>query len=102
MAELPVLVSLVALMVAEPGTTPVTRPLLRTVATAGALPDQVTRRPVGGLPALSLGGAVGCTVAPTGTLAAAGLTVTDAAGTLVIVTAAVSAGAPPLCVAITR
>ena len=90
------------MIVADPATTPVTRPLPFTVATAMLLLAQVTTRPASGVPLASLGVAVSCTVCPTGTLADAGLTVTEATGTVVMVTAAVSASVPPLWVAITR
>ena len=98
----PLCPSLVAVIVADPATTPVTRPLPFTVATAMLLLAQVTTRPASGVPLASLGVAVSCTVCPTGTLADAGLTVTEATGTVVMVTAAVSASVPPLWVAITR
>ena len=43
--------------------------------------DQLTLRPVSGVPFTSFGVAVSCTVPPTGTLAVAGVTSTDATGT---------------------
>ena len=89
-------VSLVAVIVAEPATFPPTTPPLLTVATAVLLLAHVTPRPVSVLPAESLVTAVNCRVAPTGTLAVVGLTVTDATGIVVIVTAAVSVSVPPL------
>jgi hypothetical protein len=46
MLAVPLLPSLIALIVADPGNTPVTRPLLLTVATAGASLDQPIPRPV--------------------------------------------------------
>src|SRR5438034_1374752 len=76
-------------MVAAPALTPVTRPLADTVATAVLPLDQVTVRPVSGLPFASFGVAASCTVCPTDTLADVGLTATDATGTLDTVTAAV-------------
>src|SRR2546427_690726 len=79
--EVPLFVSLVAVIVAEPAATPVTRPLALTVATAVLLLDQVTTRPVSGAPLRSLGVAVSCSVRPTCTLAGDGLTVTQATGT---------------------
>src|SRR6267378_759825 len=81
--------SLVAVIVAVPAATPLTRPLPLTVATAVLLLAHVTTRPVSGLPLASFGVAVSCTLAPTGTLAVAGLTATDATGTFVAVTVAV-------------
>src|SRR2546425_11085648 len=84
----PLLPSLVAVIVAEPAATPVTRPLPLTVATAALLVAHVTVRPFSTPPPASLGVAVSCTVWPTRTLADAGLTVTDATGTFVTVTVA--------------
>jgi len=57
--------SLVAVMVAAPVATALTRPLLLTVATAALLVVHVTRRPVNGLPPASFGIAVSCTFCPT-------------------------------------
>src|SRR5690349_7189883 len=79
--EVPVLVSQVAVMVAPPAPTPVTSPLPFTVACAVLSLDQVTTRPVSGVPPPSLGVAVSWTVLPTSTLAGAGVTVTEATGT---------------------
>src|SRR5438876_8197643 len=101
-ADVPFFPSLVAVIVAEPAATPVTNPLVLTVATAVLLLTHVTVRPVRGVPFESFGVAVNGVVPPTVTLAVVGLTVTDATGTLVIVTAAVSASVPPLWVATTR
>src|SRR5947208_8277156 len=92
MADVPLCPSLVAVMVAEPATFPVTSPLVLTVATAVLLLDHVIVRPDSGLPFASFGVAVSCTVLPSFTLADAGVTVTDATGTLVTVMLAV-----PLC-----
>src|SRR3989449_8429939 len=75
----------VAVIVAAPATTAVTRPLAFTVATAVLLLDQLMVRPESGLPFASFGVAVSGTVCPTGTLADAGATATDATGTLVTV-----------------
>src|SRR6266566_701156 len=86
-AEVPLCPSLVAVIVAEPATTPLTSPLELTVATEVLLLDQLIVRPVSGLPLTSFGVAVSCSVWPAGTLAGAGLTVTDATGTLVTVIA---------------
>src|SRR5438876_780812 len=87
--ELAVVPSLVAVMVAEPAAVAVRSPLLLTVATPGVSLDHVTTRPLSGLPLASLGVAVSCAVAPACRLAVAGLTVSDATGTVVTVTAAV-------------
>jgi hypothetical protein len=57
-AAVPLLPSLVAVMVAEPGTTPVTWPLGFTVATLVLLLVHDTVRPVNVLPAESCGVAV--------------------------------------------
>src|SRR5439155_1349285 len=81
MAEVPVLPSLVAVMVAGPAATPVTSPLPFTVANAVALLDQDTARPGRAVPFASLGVAVSWTVLPASTLADAGVTVTEATGT---------------------
>src|SRR4029077_6110584 len=80
-AEVPLLPSDVAVIVAEPAATPVTSPLPFTVATAVLLLAQVTTRPDSGLPFASIGVAVNCTVAPCCTLAGDGVTVTVATGT---------------------
>src|SRR5437016_8359967 len=92
MADVPLCPSLVAVIVAEPAATPVTNPLAETVAAAALLVAQVTTRPLRAVPFASFGVAVNWVVAPTVTPAAAGLTVTDATGTLVTVMADV-----PLC-----
>jgi hypothetical protein len=94
MADVPLLPSLVAVIVAEPATTPLTSPLEDTVATEDALLAQVIVRPLSGLPLASLGVAVSCTVASTSRLADAGVTVTDATGTGA---AATVTDAEPLC-----
>src|SRR5437773_676317 len=84
-ADVPVLPSDVAVMVAEPAVTPLTSPLPSALATAALLLDQVTTRPLSGFPLASFGVAVSCTVAPCCTLAGDGLTVTEATGTAVTV-----------------
>src|SRR6266702_5539252 len=61
-AAVPLWLSLVAVMVAEPATTPLTSPLELTVATEVLPLDQLIVRPVSGLPLTSLGVAVSCTV----------------------------------------
>src|SRR5207249_3930673 len=88
-AEVPFTPSLVAVIVAEPAATPVTRPLLFTVATPVLLLAQVTTRPVNAVPPASFGVAESCTACPTCTLGAAGLTVTDATGAFTVVIAVV-------------
>src|SRR3989442_12483671 len=80
MAALPLLPSLVAVIVAEPVATPVTRPPVDTIATPGALDAQVTIRPLSGLPFASSGVAVSWPHCPTWIPAVAGLTLTDATG----------------------
>src|SRR5437773_5040713 len=85
MAAVPLFPSLVALIVMEPGVTPLTRPLLLTVATAVLELDHVTVRPERGAPLASFGVAVSCTVWPACTDAVAGVTSTDATGTGVTV-----------------
>src|SRR5437867_4250084 len=83
-------------MVAEPGATLATRPLLFTLATDALLLDQEIERPERTLPAESAAVAVSCTEAPTSRLTTAGITFTEAtaAGTTVIV--AVSEPEPEL------
>jgi len=88
----PLCPSLVAVIVAEPAATPVTRPLLVTLATLVLPLAQLTVRPESGFPFTSFGVAVSCTVCPTCTAAEAGLTLTEATGTLETVMLAV-----PLC-----
>src|SRR6266550_4154347 len=92
MAAVPLCPSLVAVIVAEPATTPLTSPLELTVATEVLLLDHVIVRPVSALPLASFGVAVSWSVLPAGTLPEAGLTVTEATGTCTTVMAAV-----PLC-----
>src|SRR5213083_342294 len=80
MAAVPLLPSLVAVIVAEPTTTAVSRPLLLTVATAVLELVHVTVRPVRVLPLASFRVAVAWSVPPTATLGDARLTVTVATG----------------------
>src|SRR6266568_2969116 len=88
-AAVPLLPSLVAVIVAGPAATAVTSPLALTVATAVLPLDQLIVRPESELPFASFGVAVSCIVWPTCTDAVAGVTVTDATGTVVTVSAAV-------------
>src|SRR5437016_6076812 len=83
--------SLVAVMLAEPGAMPVTRPLGLTVATVVSPLLHVTVRPAKVPPAESFGVAVSCTVCATRIEAVAGATATEATGTGVTVTAALPA-----------
>src|SRR3989442_1656882 len=85
----PLFPSLVAVVAAVPGATPVTSPLADTVERPGLDLVQVTARPVSAFPLASLGVALSCTVPPTTTFAVAGLTTTEATGTVDTVTAAV-------------
>jgi hypothetical protein len=80
MAEVPLWPSLVAVIVADPAVTPRTSPLALTVAVELLLLDHVIDRPVRTLPFASLSVAVSCCVAPSFTVADAGVTVTDATG----------------------
>src|SRR5438034_883573 len=80
MSAVPLFPSLVAVIVAVPAADPVTSPLALTVATPAALVPHAIVRPVSTFPLASFRLAVSCTVAPTGTLADAGLTTTDATG----------------------
>jgi hypothetical protein len=113
MADVPLLPSLVAVMVAEPAATPVTNPLALTVATAALLLAHVTARKLRAVPFESFGVAVNCVAAPAWRLAAAGLTVTDATdagGSAVTAMAAVPVLPPleavivadPVAIAVTR
>ena len=61
-ADVPLFVSEVAVMVAEPVVTPLTRPLELTVATALLLLPHVIVRPVRVLPFASFGVALSCSV----------------------------------------
>jgi hypothetical protein len=72
--------SLVAVMVADPAATPVTSPLVLTVATFVLLDDQLIARPLNGFPFASLGVAVSCTVPVIAMFAELGDTVTEATG----------------------
>src|SRR5881397_1854530 len=87
MAADPVLPSLVAVTVAGPALTPVTRPVVDTVATVGVPEVHVTTRPVSTFPAASFVVAASCTVLLTATLADAGVTVTDATGAVTVMAA---------------
>src|SRR5207245_350076 len=89
MLALPLLPSLVAVIVVEPGDTAVTSPVALTVATAALLDVQVTVRPVKELPPASLRIVASCWVLPATTLAVAGLTDTVATGAGTVGTAAV-------------
>src|SRR3989440_9955960 len=79
-AAVPLCPSLVAVMVADPAATPLTRPLPLTVATLVLALVHVTVRPVNTLPAASRSVAVSCTVLPACTVAEDGVTVTVATG----------------------
>src|SRR5437016_3457306 len=94
--DVPLCPSLVAVIVAGPAARAVTRPLLLTVAADVLELVQVTVRPVRMLPLASRSVAVSWSVCPAGTLAVAGLTVTEATGALATVTAAVCVMAVPL------
>ena len=77
-ADSPALPSAVALMVAEPAATPVTRPLVDTVARLGSLVDHVIVRPVSGVPAASFATAIRRSVSVGPIVTAAGVTITEA------------------------
>jgi len=81
--------SLVAVIVAEPTARPLTTPLGDTVAIALLLVAHVSVRPGSTFPLASLATALSCCVEPTDTLTDAGLTPTEATGTLDAVTVAV-------------
>src|SRR3989454_1194256 len=93
-AAVPLCPSHEAVTVAAPAATPVTTPLPFTVATPGLVDAHVTTRPANALPPASCGDAANCTIPPTATLAAAGLTATVTTGASVTVTTAVSARPP--------
>jgi hypothetical protein len=76
----PLFPSLVAMMLAEPAPTAVTKPVLLTVATAALLDTQATVRPVSTAPLASVIVAVACVVPPIGTVEEASDTVIDATG----------------------
>ena len=84
------------MIVVVPAATAVTKPLGDATATAGSLDVQATARPLSAFPAESVVAAASCTVAPTCTLAVAGITATDATGAGITVTTAVSEAAGPL------
>src|SRR5439155_21304677 len=79
-AQVPVLPSLVAVIVAGPAATPVTSPLPFTVANAVAPLDQVTARPGRGVAVASWGGGVGWGVVPVSTVARGGRSARGVAG----------------------
>ena len=80
MADVPLFPSLVAVIVAEPTATPVTKPLPLTVAAPVLELVHVTVRPVRVVPLASLSVAVSCTVPFVPMVADAGVTVTEATG----------------------
>src|SRR3989440_1132468 len=100
MVAVPLFPSLVAVIVAEPAPRPVTSPLPLTRAIVVSSLAQVTTLPDSGLPLASFGVAVSCTVCPTGTLADAGVTVTEATGTGALVTVMVAVPLLPSLVAV--
>jgi hypothetical protein len=77
-AAVPFLVSLLAVMVADPEATAVTTPAVETVATAVLELDHVTTRSSNGFPLASSGVAVSVTVPPGDGNAVFGVTTTDA------------------------
>src|SRR5258708_1681550 len=87
-ADVPLFPSDVAVIVTgPPAILPLTRPFASTVAIVASLVCHVTVRPVSGLPFASFGVAVSCRLALTRMLEDAGVTVTDATGMGVTVTA---------------
>ena len=75
--DVPIFPSLVAEMVVAPVDTPVTSPVLSTVAILSFDDDHVTVRPVSLFPTASSGSAIRCTVSPTLIAALDGVTRTD-------------------------
>jgi len=97
--DVPVFVSLVAVMVVVPAATAVTNPFTSTVAAAGLLEIHVTTRPVSTTPFASLVTALSCCVGvtPTTKLADPGVTPTVATGTgLTAIIVVVALGADSL------
>ena len=94
--DVPLTPSLVAVIVVVPAAIAATNPFPPTVATAVLLLDQVTTRPDSALPLASFAVAVSCSVCPTDRLAGEGLTLTEATGTGITITVAVS-DRPPGC-----
>ena len=80
---------LVAVILAVPAASPTTDPRALTLATPGASLAHVTAAPATGLPFESLAAAVSCTAPFAGIVAVAGVTSTDATGTVATVMAAV-------------
>jgi hypothetical protein len=76
--DVPAFPSLTALIVALPSAAAVTNPLAETLATEGALDDQVTARPVKTVLVASLVSAASWRLVPMTTLAEGGLTITPA------------------------
>src|SRR2546427_3222208 len=99
--EVPLCPSLVAVIIADPAAIAGTSPLPLTDATDGVELDQLTARPVRTPAAESFVVAENWTACPTCALAEAGLTGTDATGTGVTVTTAVSELPPGRPVAVT-
>src|SRR5437588_9776870 len=96
----PLCPSLVAVIVAAPGATALTRPLPLTVATAVFPLAHVITRPPRAFPLASYGVAVSCTVCPCGIVTVGGVTATAATGTLATVTDAVPLCPSPVAVAV--
>src|SRR5215218_5024689 len=80
MLDVPLFPSQVALIVAVPPPSPLTRPVDDTVATEGALVAHVKLRPGSNSPSASSAVAVSCTFPPTITLADVGTTLTVTTG----------------------
>ena len=78
--SVPTTPSTVALIATVPAATAVMRPVAETVAMLGDELDQVTVRPVSGVPLLSFGTAVACVVWVIASVVAGAVTETDAGG----------------------
>src|SRR5207249_1593287 len=102
MADVPVLFSLVAVIVAEPAPAAVTRPLPSTLATDLLEVAHVTVRPVRVPPPASFGVAVSWTVWLTSTLADGGATLTETTATLLTVMTDVALCPPADAVIVAR
>jgi hypothetical protein len=88
--DVPVFVSLVAVITTDPAAVPVTSPEELTVATDALAEVQVIVRPMSVLPTESKVAADSCTVPPITIAGAVGETVTDATGTRATLTVAVA------------
>lgn len=78
--DTPATPSIIARIVAVPEPRAVTKPMADTVARVVSLDDHVTKRPASTMPVASRGTALSISVAPSSSVAAAGVTTTVAGG----------------------